>query len=306
MVRTLLGQKKEMRQVWTATGRRMPVTAVSMAGNAVVRVVSAPAEGEEGQQRVQIGFGQKKLKNMNNAQRQELIHKNIDSGKRWFLETEAETSVQPGQNLQLQEVFHVGDIVKISGTSKGRGFAGVVRRHHFKGGPKTHGQSDRQRAPGSIGNRTTPGRVFPGMRMAGHFGMTTETLENRVVVAINPETQTLWIKGTLPGSFNGLLTLEKQEGQNEIALNPESLNLLEIVAAEAASEEAAEVVEEVTEIEATEEVAPEVSEAAPEASVETEVAEVSETAETPETESSETTEVPATEVPATETAQENA
>lgn len=241
MVRTLLGQKKQMRQVWTAAGRRMPVTEISVAGNAVTRVVAAPAEGEEGSARVQIGYGAKKLKNMNNAQRQLLAKSGIQVGKRWFRETEttAEQPVQAGQDLPIQEVFHVGDIIKVSGTTKGRGFAGVMKRHGFHGGPRTHGQSDRARAPGSIGGRTEPGRVFPGHRMAGHYGVTTETLENRVIVAMNPETQTIWVKGTLPGSFNGLLTLEKQEGQKEIALNETSLELLGIAPVQAAPAEGA-------------------------------------------------------------------
>jgi large subunit ribosomal protein L3 len=242
MVRTLLGQKKSMRQVWTAAGRRMPVTEISVGGNAVTRVISVPAEGEEGATRVQIGFGPKKLKNMNNAQRQLLSKSGLQDGKRWFRETEAVASEQPvqaGQILPIQEVFQVGDVITISGTIKGRGFAGVVKRHGFAGGPKTHGQSDRQRAPGSIGNRTDPGRVFPGKRMPGHYGVTTETLENRVIVAINPETQTLWVKGTLPGAFNGLLTLEKKnDEQNEIALNEASLSLLGIAPAQPEVEEA--------------------------------------------------------------------
>lgn len=228
MVRTLLGQKKGIRQVWTATGRRMPVTGISVGGNAVVRVISAPAEGEEGSSTVQIGFGPKKLKNLNNAQRQQLTQAGLE-GKRWFQETETESTVQAGQSLPIQEVFHVGDIIKVTGSIKGRGFAGVMKRHGFKGGPRTHGQSDRARAPGSIGGRTTPGRVFPGMRMAGHYGGTTETLENRTIIAIDEATQTVWIKGTLPGAYNSFLTLRKQDSPaNEIALNEASLELLGI------------------------------------------------------------------------------
>jgi len=106
-------------------------------------------------------------------------------------------------------IFQVNDIVNITGTSKGRGFAGVVKRHGFHGGPKTHGQSDRHRAPGSVGAGTSPGRVFKGKRMAGHMGNARVTVQNLKVVAIDTDKNTLMIKGAVPGSKNGLLLINR-------------------------------------------------------------------------------------------------
>jgi large subunit ribosomal protein L3 len=103
----------------------------------------------------------------------------------------------------------VGDMVKVSGKSKGKGFAGVVKRHGFAGGPKTHGQSDRHRAPGAIGSTTTPGRVYKGKRMAGHMGNVTVTVKNLQVIASKPEENLLLIKGLVPGAKGSLLKISK-------------------------------------------------------------------------------------------------
>lgn len=241
MVNAVIGQKKGMRQVWTQTGVRLPVTQVVMQGNTVVRTVSQT----ETEQRVQIAFGDKKIKNVPTPTAKQLNQAGIEQGKRIFKEVQAQEELQPGQEIRVEDVFSVGDVVKVTGTTKGRGFAGVVKRHGFAGGPRTHGQSDRQRAPGSIGQGTTPGRVYKNKKMPGHYGTDTETLETCVIVAIDPAQQTLWIKGTLPGSYNGFLTLQKQAAQNMIELNQQSLEeLLQIQpqvaeANEAGDEEAA-------------------------------------------------------------------
>jgi large subunit ribosomal protein L3 len=105
-----------------------------------------------------------------------------------------------------------GDLVDVVGTSKGRGFAGVIKRHGFRGGPKTHGQSDRHRAPGSIGSGTTPGRVFKGMRMAGHMGNERVTVTNLRVVQVDAERHLLALQGAVPGGRNGLLLIRKSRG----------------------------------------------------------------------------------------------
>ena len=107
-------------------------------------------------------------------------------------------NTQLGQQISLGQVFFVGDSVKVTGVSKGKGFQGGVRRHGFHGGPKTHGQKNRQRAPGSIGN-TTPQRVLPGRRMAGHMGMERITSKNIKVVEINTEGKILFLNGAVPG-----------------------------------------------------------------------------------------------------------
>jgi len=106
-------------------------------------------------------------------------------------------------------LFKSGDLVDITGVSKGKGFAGVVKRHHFAGGPKTHGQSDRHRAPGSIGATTSPGRVFKGMRMAGHMGNSQVTVQQLEVFEADPARNLLLVRGAVPGARNGLLLIKK-------------------------------------------------------------------------------------------------
>lgn len=113
------------------------------------------------------------------------------------------------KKIMVTDVFAAGDKVKVTGISKGKGFQGVVHRHHFKGGPKTHGQSDRQRHPGSIGQTTTPGRVYKGKRMAGHMGAERVTVKNLTVFAVKPEENLLLIQGLVPGAKNTLLTITK-------------------------------------------------------------------------------------------------
>ena len=109
-------------------------------------------------------------------------------------------------------IFEPGDKVDVTGMSKGKGFAGVVKRHHFSGGPKTHGQSDRHRAPGSVGAGSTPGRVTKGFRMAGHMGNRRVTARKLTVLAADQERGLLLIKGAVPGALNGLVVVRKSEG----------------------------------------------------------------------------------------------
>ncbi len=106
-------------------------------------------------------------------------------------------------------VFKVGDYVDIIGVSKGKGFAGVIKRHHFAGGPKTHGQSDRHRAPGAIGSGTTPGRIYKGKRMAGRLGNDRVTVQNLQVVEADPSRNLLLIRGSVPGGVNGFVLIKK-------------------------------------------------------------------------------------------------
>jgi len=115
-----------------------------------------------------------------------------------------------GSIINVGDVFKVGDIVNVSGTSKGKGFAGVVKRWSFAGGPATHGQSDRERAPGAIGS-STPGRVLKGQRMAGHMGNVKRTIRNLKVVGVDPENNILEVKGGVPGGRGGLVIIQKQK-----------------------------------------------------------------------------------------------
>jgi hypothetical protein len=114
-----------------------------------------------------------------------------------------------GQELKPGSIFKVGDIVKVTGVSKGKGFQGGVRRHGFHGGPKTHGQSDRHRAPGSIGSGTTPGRVYKGKKMAGHMGSDTATIRNLEVIGVDKKEGILIVKGGVPGHIGSELRITK-------------------------------------------------------------------------------------------------
>jgi len=116
--------------------------------------------------------------------------------------------VEAGQKIDVS-LFKAGDLVNITGVSRGKGFAGGVKRHHFRGGPKTHGQSDRWRAPGSIGTGTSPGRVLKGLRMAGRMGGERVTAINLEVVEADPERNLLLVKGAVPGMTNGLVLIQK-------------------------------------------------------------------------------------------------
>ena len=113
----------------------------------------------------------------------------------------------------------VGDVVAVQGTSKGRGFAGGVKRYHFHGGPRTHGQSDRQRAIGSIGSGTDPGRVWKGKRMAGHYGVESKTVKGLTVVYIDFDKRELWLSGPVPGAVNSILQIEKSGKKRDLSLD---------------------------------------------------------------------------------------
>lgn len=232
MVGTLLAHKKSMSQIWTEDGKRIPVTELSVGGNVVVRSLSL-----KGEDRVQIAFGDKKMKNTVKPQRSLLEKIGVMVGKRKYTETTPAGELTPGQVIKVEDVLAVGDVVKLTGVTKGKGFAGVMKRHGFHGGPRTHGQSDRERAPGSIGQRTTPGRVFPGMRMAGRMGGVNQTFETAHVVAIDPTRQSIWIQGTVPGSLNSFVTLVPQGKNKPFVLTAASEKILGIVPVVAAPAE---------------------------------------------------------------------
>jgi large subunit ribosomal protein L3 len=173
----ILGKKGRMTQVWK-DGKIVPVTLVSTIPNEVVLVRTKERDGYEAAQ-VKLGKFRKEFKN----------------------ETLAE-----GDALSVS-LFKEGDKVRVSGTMKGRGFQGVVKRYNFGGGPKTHGQKNRHRAPGSIGS-TAPQRVWPGRRMAGHMGMTRITVRNLVIMGVDADKNILMIKGSVPGSIGSLVEIQ--------------------------------------------------------------------------------------------------
>ena len=198
----IIGKKIGMSQIFQEDGKVEAVTAVEAGPCCVVQVKT---EDREGYNAVQLGFGE--AKRVSSPQRGHLK----ELGKYRYLrefrvDDTGELSV--GDKIDVS-MFEAGDLVDVTGMSKSKGFAGVVKRHHFAGGPKTHGQSDRHRAPGSIGATTTPGRVFKGTRMAGRMGADQVTARNLEVFQADPERNLLLVKGAVPGSKNGLLLIKK-------------------------------------------------------------------------------------------------
>lgn len=205
MITSLLAFKQSQSQAFTAEGKRIPVTVVLAGPNWITKI-----EDKMTYKSVQLGFGH--IKNLSKAEIGHIKKAGLDKKLRFLRSfTVADmTDMALGGEIKVENVFAPGDVIRVQGTSKGKGFAGVVKRHHFKGGPRTHGQSDRERAPGSIGQTTTPGRVYKGKRMAGRMGNDTVTVRNLSVFAVDPTAQTITIKGLVPGAQNGLLIISKE------------------------------------------------------------------------------------------------
>jgi large subunit ribosomal protein L3 len=202
MIQGIIGKKLRMTQVFKDNGIVEAVTTIE-AGPCTVTQVKTVAK--EGYNAAQLGFGP--VKRLNSPQRGHL--KELEQFKylREFRLDNTE-AMEVGQKIDVS-LFNSGDLVDITGVSKGKGFAGAIKRHHFAGGPKTHGQSDRHRAPGSIGATTSPGRVFKGLRMAGHMGNSRATVQHLEVFEADPAHNLLLVKGAVPGAKNGLLIIKK-------------------------------------------------------------------------------------------------
>ena len=191
-----------MTQIFRDNGKAEAVTAIEAGPCLVIQVKTTAKEGYNA---VQLGFGQ--AKRLNSPQKGHL------KGLGQFrylqeLRVDDAEATKVGGKVDVS-LFKAGDLIDVTGVSKGKGFAGVVKRHHFAGGPKTHGQSDRHRAPGSIGATTSPGRVFKGMRMAGHMGNNRVTVRHLEVFEADPARNLLLVKGAVPGARNGLLLIRK-------------------------------------------------------------------------------------------------
>lgn len=203
-----MGRKLGMTQVFTESGVAVPVTAIEIEPNVVTQVKT---EERDGYGAVQLGMGEVRRLN-----KPESGHLAKSSKVRHLREVriEGDEVLELGQAIDLS-LFTKGEKVDVVGVSKGKGFAGVVKRHGFAGGPKTHGQSDRHRAPGSVGASATPGRVFKGMRMAGHMGNERTTVQNLEVIEVDSERHVLLVKGAVPGSRNQIVLVQKAVKQGK-------------------------------------------------------------------------------------------
>jgi len=228
MLNAIIGTKLEQKQAFNSDGARIPVTHIKTGPLHVVAVRSSKIDGYNA---VILGLGNKKIASITKPMQTQFAKAGLDKNPpRFLVETKIDTDIKQistdtnisdnpstisenlpkvGQEIKVGDVFKEGDVVQVTGVSKGKGFAGVVKRHHFKGGPRTHGQSDRERAPGSIGQTTTPGRVYKGKRMAGRMGGGRVTLKNLKVVNIDSDKNVLIISGLVPGGRNSLLMIKK-------------------------------------------------------------------------------------------------
>jgi len=198
----ILGRKVGMTQYFDRQGEVRPATVIEAGPCLVIQVKTLESDGY---QAVQLGFGH--AKRLNSPEKGHLKKLGQFSHLREFRVGDV-SQYKLGQRLGA-ELFQAGDLVDITGISKGRGFAGGMRRHGFRSGPRTHGQSDRHRAPGSIGSGTTPGRVLKGLRMAGHMGNARVTVRNLRVLESNPATGILVVEGAVPGARSGLLAIKR-------------------------------------------------------------------------------------------------
>jgi large subunit ribosomal protein L3 len=198
----IIGKKIGMTQVFTEDGKCLAVTAIEAGPCKVIQLKNAEKDGYTA---AQLGFGQ--AKRLNSPQKGHLK----DMGQIKYLRELRLDSVEGlniGDTVDVS-MFQEGDKIDVTGTSKGKGFAGVVKRYHFHGGPKTHGQSDRHRAPGSIGASATPGRVWKGLKMAGHMGSERVTVKGLSVYKADSDRNILLIEGAVPGSNNSLVVIRK-------------------------------------------------------------------------------------------------
>lgn len=237
MINTLIGQKTDQTQSFLENGNRIPVTEISVAENVVLQVKTPEIDKYSA---VQLGIGAKKKSNkaiLGQAKKAGITNAPIKIKE----VRNAPDELKTGDAIKVDGVFKPGDIVQVTGTSKGKGFAGVVKRHGFSGGPKTHGQSDRHRAPGSIGQGTTPGRVYKGKRMAGRMGQDTVTVRNLTVVGVDPENNKLYVSGLIPGSRNSFVYITRTgENKKYVPLISDKKEVVEEVAAPVAKDQEAE------------------------------------------------------------------
>ena len=204
MATGLLGRKVGMTSVFDETGRVVPVTVIQAGPCWVTQIRTKEHDGYDA---VQVGF--EETRRINGPERGHLAKAGTPMLRhlREYRVADA-TEFEIGQRLDVS-IFEPGERVAIIGTSKGKGFQGVMKRHGFSGGPKTHGQSDRPRAPGSIGSGTTPGRVLKGLRMAGRMGNARVTVKNLLVVRTDAERNLLLVLGAVPGPRESLVTIRK-------------------------------------------------------------------------------------------------
>jgi len=199
----LVGRKCGMSRLFTEDGRSIPVTLIEATPN---RVTQVKTEDNDGYTAVQVAVGVKRASLLTAPEKGHYAKAKVEPGRglwEFRLNSVDLGKYAVGVEIKAEEVFQVGQIVDVAGISKGKGFQGTIKRHNFKMGDATHGNSLSHRAPGSIGQRQTPGRVFPGKKMAGHMGAVNRTVQGLEVVKVDAERHLIAVKGAVPGATGG-------------------------------------------------------------------------------------------------------
>jgi len=194
----LVGRKVGMTRIFTDEGDALPVTVLDVSNNRITQIKTPEKDGYSA---IQVAFGTRRASRVRKPLAGHLAKAAVEAGhtlKEFRAEAKAIEGLKVGGKLGV-ELFKVGQTVDVQGTTLGKGFAGVVKRHHFGGNRATHGNSVTTRTPGSTGQRQSPGRVFPGKKMAGQLGNATRTVQNLIVVRIDAERQLLLVRGSVPG-----------------------------------------------------------------------------------------------------------
>jgi large subunit ribosomal protein L3 len=198
----LVGRKVGMTRIFTDDGDSVPVTVVDVSANRVTQIKTAETDGYAA---VQVGFGTRRANRVSKAEKGHLAKAGVEAArllKEFPVSGEEAAKYQVGTTVGV-DVFTAGQLVDVTGTSQGKGYAGVIKRHHFRSNRASHGNSRSHNVPGSIGMAQDPGRVFPGKRMSGHLGAVQRTVQKLQIVRVDTTRSLLLIKGAIPGSKGG-------------------------------------------------------------------------------------------------------
>ncbi len=202
----LVGRKVGMTRIFTDDGSAVPVTVLDVSNNRVTQIKTPEVDGYAA---VQVAFGKRGVNRVTKAQAGHFARAGVEAGSmlgEFTPSADQMATLKPGSVIAL-DVFKVGQMIDVTGVTQGKGFAGTIKRYNFKSGRASHGNSRSHNVPGSIGMAQDPGRVFPGKRMSGHMGAVTRTTQNLEIVRIDMQRQLLLVKGAVPGSKGGHVTV---------------------------------------------------------------------------------------------------
>jgi large subunit ribosomal protein L3 len=203
----LVGRKVGMTRIFTDDGDSIPVTVLDVSNNRVTQIKTPETDGYSS---VQVTFGTRRASRVTKAVAGHLAKAGVEAGtvlKEFRIDAAKAGEFTPGSVVAVESLFEAGQKVDVQGVSIGKGYAGVIKRHHFKSNRASHGNSRSHNVPGSIGMAQDPGRVFPGKRMTGHLGDVTRTAQNLVVARVDAERGLLLVKGAVPGAKNGAIVV---------------------------------------------------------------------------------------------------